>query len=108
MEGPARDMLVKPIEFHPDAAEEAREARDYYEGLQAGLGNDFAAEVDSALDRVQENQQLYAAESGTIRICPLQRFPYSVYYEDLSDRIWVAAVGHQSRRPGYWSRRRHD
>jgi hypothetical protein len=49
---------------------------------------------------------MYAAESGTIRICPLHQFPYSVYYEELADRVWVAAVGHHSRRPGYWARRR--
>jgi hypothetical protein len=97
---------VKPIVFHPDAAQEAREAAEYYERLRAGLGDDFRAELDAALARIQQDPQLYAAESGSVRICPLRRFPYSVYYEELADRIWVAAVGHQSRRPGYWARRR--
>jgi hypothetical protein len=99
---------VKPIVFHPDAAQEAGDAADYYEGLRAGLGDDFRAELDAALARIRQDPQLYAAESGSVRICPLHRFPYSVYYEELADRIWVAAVGHQSRRPGYWARRRPD
>ncbi len=47
---------MKPVEFHPDAADEANDAVDYY--------------------------------------------------EELADRIWVAAVRHQHRRPGYWSRRK--
>jgi hypothetical protein len=47
-----------------------------------------------------------AAESGATRICPLHRFPYSLFYEDLPDRVWVAAVGHHRRRPSYWARRR--
>ncbi len=89
---------MKPIDFHPNAAAEARDAADYYEGIRAGLGSDFRA----ALARIREN----AAESGSIRVCPLHGFPYSVFYEELADRIWVAAVGHDSRRPGYWSRRR--
>ncbi len=97
---------MKPIDFHPDAAQEANDAVDYYDGLRPGLGDDFRAELDAALARIQQNPQLYAAESGSIRICPLHRFPYSVYYEELADRIWVAAVGHQSRRPGYWARRK--
>lgn len=97
---------MKPVEFHPDAAGEANDAVDYYEGLRAGLGDDFRAELDAALARIRQNPQLYAAESGSVRVCPLHRFPYSIYYEELADRIWVAAVGHQHRRPGYWSRRK--
>jgi hypothetical protein len=97
---------MKPVDFHPDAADEAREAVDYYNGLRAGLGDDFRAELDAALARIQQNPQLYAVERGSIRVCPLHRFPYAIYYEELVDRLWVAAVGQLNRRPGYWSRRR--
>lgn len=97
---------MKPVVFHVDAAQEAQEARDYYDGVRPGLGDDFQGELDAALTRIKENPYLYAAESGTIRIAPLNRFPYSLYYEELDDRIWIAAVGHQHRRPGYWARRR--
>jgi len=97
---------VKPIEFHPDAAQEANDAVDYYDGLRAGLGDDFRTELEAALARIQQNPQLYAAERGAIRACPLNRFPYSVYYEEMADRIWVAAIAHHSRRPGYWARRK--
>ena len=72
--------------------EEARETAAHYEAIRAGLGADFRAELDAALARIRNNPLLYAAESGTIRVCLLHRFPYSVFYEDLSDRIWVAAV----------------
>lgn len=96
---------MKPADFHPDAAEEAREATDYYEGIRLGLGSDFQAELDAALARIRDNPLLYAAEPGEIRICPLQRFPYSIFYEDLADRVWIAAIGHHRRRPGYWAHR---
>jgi plasmid stabilization system protein ParE len=97
---------MKPVEFHPDAAEEASEAAAYYEDIRGGLGTDFQAELNAALARIGDNPLMYAAESGTIRVCPLHRFPYSVFYEDLPDRVWIAAVGHHRRRPGYWARRR--
>ena len=96
---------MRPIDIHPDAAREANEAVDYYDLMQEGLGDDFRKDMKAALDRIQQNPRLYGVESGTLRVCPLHRFPYNVYYDDLTDRIWVAAIGHQRRRPGYWSRR---
>jgi hypothetical protein len=30
------------------------------------------------------------------------RFPYSVVYLEDEDEIWVLAVAHAKRRPGYW------
>ena len=97
---------MKPIVFHPDAAEEAREAAAHYEAIRVELGAGFKAELEAALARISDNPLLYAAESGSMRVCPLHRFPYSLFYQDLEDRIWVAAVGHHQRRPGYWQRRR--
>jgi hypothetical protein len=46
---------VKPVEFHADAAQEARDAVDHYEGLRASLGDDFRVELDAALARIQQN-----------------------------------------------------
>lgn len=96
---------MKPLQFHADAENEAREAAARYERLRSGLGDEYRAELAASLAVIRENPQLYAVESAAIRICPLHRFPYSVYYEDLADRIWVAAIGHNSRRPGYWAGR---
>jgi plasmid stabilization system protein ParE len=97
---------VKPVVFHPDAGQEARDARDYYEALREGLGDDFKGEVDAALARIQKNPELHGAVLRAIRNCLLHRFPYSIYYEELDDQIWIAAVAHHSRRPKYWSKRR--
>jgi toxin ParE1/3/4 len=96
---------VKPASFHPDARQEAEEAADRYEGIRPGLGFDFRDDLEAALTRIRDNPLLYAAESGSIRIAPLHRFPYSLIYEDMTDRVWIAAVAHHSRRPGYWKRR---
>jgi hypothetical protein len=97
---------VKPVEFHPDAAEEARAAVTHYESIRAGFGADFQADLAAALARIRDNPLLYAAESGATRVCPLHRFPYALFYQELPDRVWVAAVGHHRQRPRYWKRRR--
>jgi hypothetical protein len=97
---------VKPVVFHADAAQEARDARDYYEKLRTGLGDEFKADVDACLAGIQTNPEWYAIVSGRIRNCLLRRFPYSIYYEEFENEIWIAAVAHHSRRPKYWSKRR--
>ena len=97
---------MKPADFHPAAAKEARQAATRYEGVQPGLGDEFRTELRATLARELANPLAYAAEAGAIRVAPLHRFPYALIYEVLPDRIWIAAVAHHSRRPGYWSRRR--
>jgi hypothetical protein len=67
---------VKSIDFHPDAAQEANDAVDYYDGLRPGLGDDFRVELNAACARIEQNPQLYPVELGSIRVCPLHRFPY--------------------------------
>jgi len=100
---------VKPVTLHADAEVELREALDYYEGQRAGLGGEFRREFEAALQRVRENPQAYASEDDSgVRSCPLRRFPFTLVYVELDDRIWVAAVAHQRRRPRYWARRQPE
>ena len=99
---------MTPIEFHPEAAQEANDSVDYYTGIHIDLGDDFRVELKAALDRIFRNPMLYSIESGAIRTCSLHRFPYSVYFSVFADCIWVAAIGHHSRRPGYWTGRSAD
>jgi toxin ParE1/3/4 len=97
---------VKRVVFHPDAAQEARDAEDYYEALRPGLGADFRADVQARLADIQMYPEWYGIDSGRIRGCLLRRCPYSVLYEELTQNFWIAAVAHHSRRPKYLSKRR--
>jgi toxin ParE1/3/4 len=100
---------VKPFILHADAEVELREALDFYEGRRINLGGEFRQAFEAALQRVRENPQAYAAEDDAgVRSCPLRRFLYTLVYVELDDRIWVAAVANQRRRPRYWARRRPD
>ncbi|MGH7171554.1 MAG: type II toxin-antitoxin system RelE/ParE family toxin [Gemmataceae bacterium] len=98
---------MKPFLIHADAEAELREALQHYEQQRVGLGREFRQEFEAALERVRQNPFLYAAEDeSAARLCPLRRFPYTLVYLDLDDRIWIAAVAHQRRRPRFWARRR--
>jgi toxin ParE1/3/4 len=99
---------VKPVVFHPAAQVEVKDAAAHYEAQRQGLGQDFRIEVEAALGRITQSPQIYGVELGEFRACPLRRFPYTLFYIDLEDRIWLGAVAHQSRRPGYWAPRKSD
>jgi toxin ParE1/3/4 len=71
-----------------------------------GLGGDFRREFEAVVDRIQDSPQTFKTidDRGT-RKARLHRFPYTIYYVELDDSLWIAAVAHQKRRPGYWSDR---
>jgi len=97
---------VKPFAIHAEAEEEVRVAVAYYQGQREGLGREFRREFEEALDRIRRMPQAFAVidDQGT-RKHRFARFPYTIYYVELDDSIWIAAVAHQKRRPGYWSDR---
>lgn len=97
---------MKPIIVHSEAEEEVRTSMAYYEEQRAGLDRDFESDLKSAFARIQRNPEAFVLydDRGT-RECLLNRFPFTVYFEEMDDAIWVKAVAHQSRRPGYWTRR---
>jgi toxin ParE1/3/4 len=97
---------VKPLVVHREAKAEVRNAAAYYEGQRKGLGREFRLALKDAFERIQRNPQVTAAiDAQGTRKRRLSRFPYTVYYVELDDSIWIAAVAHQKRRPGYWSGR---
>ena len=97
---------MKPVTFDSEAEAEFRAAAVYYEGRQVGLGDDFVAEVEQAVQRIAQTPQAFPLHgSAGYRKCILRRFPYTLFFLELPDRIWIAAVAHQRRRPGYWSHR---
>jgi toxin ParE1/3/4 len=91
--------------MHPEAEAEADHAASYYELQRPGLGREFREELENAVGRIVGNPQLYAMLFDDVRPCRLKRFPYTVYFADLDDKIWIVAVAHQRRRPGYWRQR---
>jgi toxin ParE1/3/4 len=97
---------VKPVVFHPAAEEEVEAAAARYDAERPGLGREFRAEFESTLQRMIDNPQIFGMEFGQFRACPMKRFPYTIFYINLDDCLWLSAVAHQSRRPGYWARRR--
>lgn len=100
---------MKPVIFHTGAETDLHAAAAYYDRERQGLGRELNQEVEAAIQRIRISPQMFPIhdEFGT-RKCLVRRFPYTIFFVELEDSIWIAAVAHQKRRPGYWSGRRPD
>ena len=90
------------IVFLDPAEEEMLDAAAYYQSQTAGLGNDFLAEVQHAIQRIAENPKSGRSIRGEVRRWLLRRFPFGILYRIDPEEIVIVAVMHLRRRPGYW------
>lgn len=91
--------------FHPEAYEEMLESARFFEEKSIGLGSDLLTAIQQAASRIEKFPASGAVEQGNIRKCLVRGFPFTLLYEANADHIFIAAVMHQHRRPGYWTRR---
>ena len=90
--------------IHPEAEVELEEAALYLaEHASPALAEAFLLEYERVLGLLVENQQRGPHSEFGMRLYHLDRFHYTVFYEDhatLGPQIY--AVAPQARDPGYW------
>jgi plasmid stabilization system protein ParE len=93
--------------IHPDAETELGDAASFYTTKASPkIANAFLAEFERVVELLIANQQRGPHDTGRLRVYHLNRFPFTVVYEEhkaLGPQIF--AVAHQSREPGYWHER---
>jgi toxin ParE2 len=90
------------VKFSTAAEDELDEATLYYEQAMPGLGAQFRAEVARSARQLGQMPLLWAEVWPPVRRCLLSRFPYALLYAVEADYVFVIAVAHQHRKPGYW------
>jgi hypothetical protein len=91
--------------FHSEAEDEFNAAIDYYESCEYGLGQDFALEVFSAIQKVINYPFAWPVVEEEVRRCFVNRFPFGIIYSIEQDEIFILALMHLRRRPDYWKDR---
>ena len=91
--------------FHPEAKEEFLAAIDYYNENVPGLGIEFAAEVNAAVELIEAFPASWPEVEFEIHRCLVRRFPYALLYAVEKDQIMIYAVMHTKRDPDYWKGR---
>jgi toxin ParE1/3/4 len=100
---------VKPAILHHEADEELLDSVDYYEVRQRGAGIRLMEAVRTAVAKIEKHPDVGARYNKTSnRFYRVKKFPYIIYYTEFPDHIWVGAIAHERRRPGYWKRRKPE
>lgn len=91
--------------FHPAAKFELTQAIDFYQTKEINLGAEFLDEVFGAIARIVEYPQAFPNFSPNTRKCLINRFPFAIIYQIRKKEIFIIAITHLSRKPGYWKER---
>jgi toxin ParE1/3/4 len=100
---------VKRVIFHSEAEWDLHQAIIFYEKERPGLGREFRQEVEAAVRRIGENPKAFPLhDDRETRKGLVHRFPYTIFFIELEEALWIAAVAHQKRHPLYWRNRQPE
>jgi plasmid stabilization system protein ParE len=94
------------VAFHHAATEELIETAAYYEDQIPGLGERFIIEVERVGGVLTDQSEIGQRVGEIYRRILLVRFPFSLIYRIKPDCIWIVAVAHHRRTPGYWKEKK--
>lgn len=98
-------MADKSIRFHPEAEREYLAALGWYRKRSIVAARDFDSAVTRAIETIRAAPQRWPTYFGGFRRYTLHQFPFSIVYQELLSEVFVVAVAHGRRRPGYWRKR---
>ena len=91
----------------PEAGAEAKDAAAWYEERHPGLGFDFLAQVDRAIESVVQNPFRHAIRFGDVRRAPVRRFKFNgIYYFVLAEDVIIISVFNDRQDPAKLRQRR--
>jgi hypothetical protein len=91
--------------FHPAADEEFAQAVRYDAEIDPGLGVRFYREIERLIGDVCAHPERYRKIDPSVRRHIGTDFPFALIYLEKPEHIWIVAVMHLKRRPGYWRER---
>jgi toxin ParE1/3/4 len=88
--------------LHPEADEEFAGAVRYYSEISPDLGVRFYREIEQLFREICAASTRFRKFDPPARRHLSRDFPYSVIFFEKSDYLWIIAVMHMKRHPGYW------
>lgn len=93
------------VELHPEADKELAEAKRWYRKRSQLAARAFAAAITNAIHDIAGAPNRWPETRSGERRLVLSNFPFSILYRVRENGIFITAVAHQKRRPGYWRNR---
>lgn len=81
------------------------EAQAWYSEQGVGLDLSFREDLDRLLDRIRAFPAGFPIVYKAIRRANLRQFPYSIFYVQRRDHLFVLGIVHHARSPRHWMRR---
>ena len=97
---------MKEIRFHGGVQRDINAALRYYREESEGLADEFWITISEAFEEIQRYPGRHHFDDSGYRRLNLKRFPYNLLFEELTDRVRVVVVRHNSRKPNFGTRRR--
>ncbi|MGI8619511.1 MAG: type II toxin-antitoxin system RelE/ParE family toxin [Gemmatimonadaceae bacterium] len=97
--------MNRRLRFTQATSADIADAYSWYEAQQAGLGEEFRAELNLAFTLLSEFSEAGPAVHHNLRRLLLRRFPYAVYYRVVESGIEVRGCLHLHRDPRAWRQR---
>jgi toxin ParE1/3/4 len=92
------------VSLHEDADAEFKAAIRFYESRQPGLGEIFLQRISESFASIETQPLAAQILFDDFRRRLIRQFP-SIIYRVEAKRIFIVAVAHWRRRPGYWKSR---
>ncbi len=96
---------MKALRIHEDARREANLATVWYAERSISSARRFRDELLSIYSSIAASPHHYPSYLHETRRVLLKKFPYFIVFFDWQDEIYIVAVAHAKRRPGYWTNR---
>jgi plasmid stabilization system protein ParE len=93
------------VSLHPEADEEFAGAVRYYSEISPELGVRFYREMERLFREACAGPECFRKFDPPARRHFSRDFPYAIIFLEKPDCVWIAAVMHMKRRPGYWRER---
>ncbi len=95
-------MSEEPLELHPEAEQEYRDAYTWYRERSFPAAERFENAIERALEQIQKPPDRWPVYHSRFRKYMLREFPYKIFYRCDAWRTFVLAIAHGRRRPRYW------
>lgn len=94
----------------PLAKQDIKEAADWYNSRQKGLGKRYTMQVRKTINFLKLNHYTFANRYSDIRTAIVEVFPFMIHYKVDDDKklVIISAVLHTSRSPDLWVTDRED
>ena len=98
-------MSKLPLRFHPEVADEIREAKSWYGERSEAAKDQLVLALRRAFQQLSKSASAGISYIHGTKRLGLKKFPYILVYRIKGGATDIVALAHTKRRPGYWRHR---